>query len=841
MRSTLDIGGHRWRRALAASGLVLCAIALTWHAQHRSPATDAPEALADSAPEGLSGAFEALSFWGTSRAHPRRDIPPDAYTRGWEHSVANLRPPASPGGAIAGSTGAWTPLGPRNGGGRTLTIAFHPDDPQIVYAGAASGGLWRSTTGGAGAAAWERLETGLPELGVSTIAFEPGNPGVMYLGTGEVYNHQAAGELEATRSTRGSYGVGVLKSIDGGATWFKSLDWSYNQQHGVWMVRVDPANPGVVWAATTDGVYKSLDAGLNWSQVLPVVMASDVILHPLDPDVALAACGDLHSDGRGIYRTTDGGLVWSQVTGGGVPEDFGGKIQFGVTPADPDVVYASVGNGFSSQDAFTWLLRSGDFGATFELRSTTDYSQFQGWYAHDVAVHPLDPDLIICVGIDVWRSFDGGATLTKVTSWTDFFSGELPDGGPEGLPSYSHADHHDAVWHPTDPSILYLANDGGVFRSLDGGDTYEGVNGGYQTQQFYNGSYCSATDPDLAMGGLQDFASAIYRGDGVWARWVKVGDGGWCAIHPDDPDLVYATTQNLSIGRSTNGGQSFSNISPPNLGGPRAFISPFVMAPSNPAVLYGGTSFLFRSPDGGTHWQARNGGAAIDGQPLLVIAVAPQDENVLYLATAPITGRGGVYRSLDGGATVTDVTGDLPDRYPGDIAVDPTDPATVYLTWSGFGSPHVYKSNDAGDTWIDIDGGVLPDVPTTAVVLDPALPHHVYVGNDLGAYFTGDAGATWVQLHEGLPEAVLVKELNVSPANRMLRAFTHGQGLWERALLGAPCPGDFDQDGMVGSSDLSALVLAWGACPGCAEDLDGDGDVDVLDLVSLVLSWGSCP
>ncbi len=787
---------------------------------------------------GISGAYRALSHWGDSRAYPGTDIPAGAFTLGYDRSKT------MPLAAVSQGSG-WTAIGPTNGGGRTLTIAFHPSNPDVMFAGSASGGLWRSTTGGVGPTAWERIDTGLPVLGVSTIAFEPGNPDVMYIGTGEVYNVEGSGDLEADRRTRGSYGIGILKSVDGGENWTKSLDWSYNQQHGVWAVRIDPLNPDVVWAATTDGVYKSIDAGAVWTQKLSVVAATDLVIHPFVPDLVLVGCGNLGSPGGGIYRTIDGGETWNQILGGGIPTDFQGKIQFGVTAADPGMVYASIGNGFNappnSGDNFTWLLRSTSFGASFSLRNTIDYSRWQGWYAHDVAVHPADPDTIICVGIDVWKSVNGGLTLTQESNSYQFFTGDLPPGGPEGAPMYSHADHHDVVWHPTDPNVFYVANDGGVFRSLDGGETYQGVNGGYQSQQFYNGSYCSAIDPDIAMGGLQDNASVLYRGDGQWARWVMGGDGGWCVMHPTVPELVYATAQFLVVGRSLDGGANFETISPPNLGGPVAFIAPFVMSPTNPGVLYAGSNFLFKSFNGGSTWFVGQGGVQIDGNPILLLAVAKQNDDVVYLATSPFVGRGRVHRTLDGGSTFTDLTGTLPDRYPGDMAVHPTDEATVYLTLSGFGSSHVFRSTDYGDTWSDIDQGNLPDVPTTAVIVDPLFPAHVYVGNDIGVYFTANGGTTWSPLAAGLSEAVLVNELNISAANRKLRAFTHGQGVFERDLIGSSCPADVDGDGIVGIDDFLAVLGAWGPCPGCPEDLDADGTVGVSDFLALLLKWGPCP
>jgi photosystem II stability/assembly factor-like uncharacterized protein len=729
----------------------------------------------------VSGAYRALSFWGDSRAYPERDIPRDAMMQGWEYSRAVLQrpveeafaPPARSGLRVSG----WQTMGPTNIGGRTLTLAFDPNDANTIYAGSASGGLWRSTTGGVGAAAWERVTTGFPELGVSTVAFEPGSSSVFYIGTGEVYSHLTAGDLEAHRRTRGSYGIGVLKTTDGGATWAHSLDWSYQQRRGVWAVRVDPLTPSTVWAATTEGVYKSTDSGATWSRKLPVIMAIDLLVHQSSPDTVIAACGNFGSSGRGIYRTTDGGTTWTQSTAGGIPADFLGKIQFASTPQNANYLYASIGNGFeypNDGNHFTWLFRSVDFGETWTLRSTVDYSKWQGWYSHDVAVHPAHFNIVFCVGIDIWRSINGGGTLVQRSQWSSGYSGIL----------YSHADHHDVVWHPTDPNTIYFANDGGIFRTTDLGVTFAGLNGGYRTTQFYNGTQSFPTDSDFYLGGLQDNSSLIYRGGPEWQVHLLGGDGGWTAVVNTNQEVVYGTAQWLYMGKSVDGGNSWSVVSPPDLGGPVAFLAPIVISQQNPQILYAASNYVFKTFDGANLWYIAQGGTEIDGNAVLLLAVADTNDDVLYVATYPVVSRGKVHVTTDGGSNFTEITGSLPDRYPGDMIVDPTDEATVYLTMSGFGSSHVFKTTNYGASWADLDAGILPDVPTTAVAVDPLFPHHVYVGNDIGVYFTVDDGENWIQLSDGLPEAVLVHDLSVSPADRTLRVATHGQGAYVHDLLG---------------------------------------------------------
>ncbi|MDX1548769.1 MAG: hypothetical protein R3247_17355, partial [Rhodothermales bacterium] len=188
------------------------------------------------APPPTSGAYEALAFWHRQRAYPRAELPPEGLYRA--HARERLRPKRAAGPDA--ETAPWRPLGPHNIGGRTLDLVVNPARPATLYAGAASGGLWRSYTGGLGPRAWHRVETGFPVLGVSAIALAPDDTATVYIGTGEVYNYRAEGRGVAFRPTRGSYGLGVLKSTDGGQTWRPVLDWSYDQRRGVQRLFINP-------------------------------------------------------------------------------------------------------------------------------------------------------------------------------------------------------------------------------------------------------------------------------------------------------------------------------------------------------------------------------------------------------------------------------------------------------------------------------------------------------------------------------------------------------------------------------------------------------------------------
>lgn len=757
-------------KKIALSTLIIALIGIAFFFQQQESNQITPEE------EIVSGAYEALNFMGARQGA----IPENAFYAAWENN-RNM-PEATT--VQRDDPEPWESMGPHNKGGRTLALALNPQNDNTIWAGSASGGLWKTTTGGFGTEAWEQVPTGFPVLAVSSIAIHPQDSMTMFIGTGEVYNYFEAGTGAAYRSTRGSFGMGILKSTDGGETWEISLDWSYNQERGIWAVKFAPSNPNILYAATTEGVYKSVDSGVNWTQVQDVIMANDLLIHPDDENLVLVGCGNFGTEGKGIYRTTNGGDSWTPITEN-IPDDFQGKIQFGMAPSQPNTVYASIGNGFSSSTGATWLLRSNDFGANFELRSTTDYSRWQGWFSHDVAVSPTNPDHIICIGIQVWKSVTAGNTLLLKTVGGIGYDNPAIE-GPYGDPDFVHSDAHDVIYHPTDPNILFIASDGGFTRSDDGGETYQTLNGRYQTVQFYNGFSNSRFSNTFAIGGLQDNGTISWNGDLTW-RGIWGGDGSWTAASPDDAGTFYVSSQNLNMRKTENGGDGFFGTGVP-IEGAVSFIAPFVVAPSDGNVVYAGSAVVAKTTNGTDSWTVTNGGNFLssDLNPVLSMEVSPQNADVVYVATAPLNGvPGSAYVTTDG-ETWTEIPSNLPtSRYPMDMTVDPTDEAVAYVTYSGFGTGHVFRTEDYGQTWVDITGD-LPDVPTNAVIVDPLFPNNVYVGNDLGLYVSADYGETWSTYQDGLPDAVMAFDLKISPLDRKLRVATHGNGAYQRDLLEEP-------------------------------------------------------
>ncbi len=671
--------------------------------------------------------------------------------------------------------GDFEALGPKNIGGRTLCIAFHPTDAATLFVGSASGGLWKSTTSGQGVNAWEKIKTGFPVLGVGAIAIQPDNPDIMYIGTGEVYNFSDASIGNVNRITRGTYGVGILKTEDGGNSWSKSLDWELDDFTGVQDLMMNPQNASTIFAATTEGLYRSQDSGSNWALVNNVEMAVDIEISPQDSNMVFVTHGGIDSPSAGIYRSIDGGSTFTKLDGG-LPNSWDGKALLGIAPSSPNKIYASIANSFEDIGLFQSL----DNGTNWELLSNNEVAIHQGWYSHDIAVNPNDANSLIHVGFEAWRSINAGASFDQVSEWDAWTFGQVPVGGPEGPSYYVHADIHQVKYHPFVADLVYLMTDGGIFASEDNGLNWEGRNGGYQTQQFYANFSNSRTDPFFAIGGMQDNATAIYTGQDAWTR-VLFADGMCTAINQNNDNLVYGSYQRLGLLRSVDRGQSWFDSAPFFDVSRPIFNAPVALAPTDQLRMYAGSQRMHISENGGDSWTSSN--ANVSGSnSVLTIAVSPTNKFLLYASTADVvlTNPPTVAKSTDGGFNWTEITG-LPNRNAADIAFDPLDDQVAYAVFSGYNTNHVYTTSDGGQNWIPIDNG-LPDVPTNTIVIDPLNPDNLYVGNDLGVYVSTDAGANWEVYSEGLPEATLVMHLSISPSNRKLRVATHGTGVYQGDL-----------------------------------------------------------
>jgi photosystem II stability/assembly factor-like uncharacterized protein len=534
---------------------------------------------------------------------------------------------------------SWVALGPTgevgNEGisGRVISLAVDPRNSNHVFAGSASGGLWvseLSDPGKGGPATdnsreprepreanwrdpkrpywrWRYVDTGFPVLGVGAIAIDPKDPDVVYIGTGEVYGYRRTTRGFDYQPTRGNYGIGILRSVDGGKSWTQSLAWSPKDQTGVQDLQIVPGPEGMagftVWAATSEGVYRldtskaGRESSRDWKLSLDVVAATSLSVNPKRPDEVVAACGDFASPGHGLYKTRDGGATWQRLVRG-LPVSFQGKGVLERSPSNPEILYASLGNstelifandsvpvgatatGGSDGSTYpentrfkclytstpmrgpsTWLLRSTDGGESWETRNAIqDSYNTQGWYVGAVAVHPQDPDHLYLGYIGPNRSFDGGKTLEDMVVWKEnrLLAQSVYD---QENGSLIFVDFHAIRYAPGDPEIVYFACDQGIYRSADGGRTNERVNQGLNTAQFYRGVSISQRpgERDFIAGVPQDYGVGFlsYQGSGAKPSWTIVqgwGQEAGFSAYDDQRGIGYFTTHtNRMLGRWQKG------------------------------------------------------------------------------------------------------------------------------------------------------------------------------------------------------------------------------------------------------------------------------------------------
>ncbi len=714
--------------------------------------------------ERRSGAMDALQFFSAMSAYPGKDIPADAYYKGYLQYKNNLA-----GRKMQAFNGSWASLGPNNLGGRTLCMAFDPLDTAVIWLGSASGGLWKSVTGGMGQQAWSYIPVGFPVLGVSSMAINPLNHDEMYIGTGETYSDGTTVNGLVDRTTRGTVGMGIFKTTDGGLTWTQSLNWSYQQKKAIWDIVINPLNPDVVYAGTTDGIFKSTDAGITWFNILAVPMAMDLLIHQTDTAVLFAGVGNLSSPSKGLYKTTDAGASWNVLSGGLPPNNHDGRIIVTAYAANNDILMCQICNAFSTVGIYRSLNQGASWTA---ITPAIEICSYQGWYAKGLLMKPDDSSKVITGGVELFRSTGSGNNFFQVSNinWST---------------DYMHADVHDVIANPLAPEKLYILTDGGLFRSDDFGDSFYECTDGYVTSQFYIGSV-SATDSTMALGGAQDNYTQKYYGNPYWFPVVG-GDGSYNAINQAGDYHQLCSYQYLNILLSTDQGNTFNQVVYTNASATAvnsvAFIAPIIMAPSNSSTVYAGGDSIIKSYDGGNTWSQAGITPVYHQNPILTIGVSYKNEDSIYLATVPGNGYPmHVFRSGNGGATLTDITTpNLPDRYPRRIVVNPSNSSEVYLVFSGFGTGHIFRTTDAGNTWTDVSNG-LPDVPFHCLVIDPLIPNHVFAGCDYGIFASADAGLNWVPFNDGLPEAVMVFDLVPSTPDRSIRAYTHGNGVYKRSF-----------------------------------------------------------
>ena len=649
--------------------------------------------------------------------------------------------------SLAISTTQWTSIGPSpvqyfNSffSGRVRALAVDPTNPSVVYLGAADGGVWKTTDAGQN---WVPLTDTQPSLAVGALALDPSNPSTIYVGTGEPFTFDSFP------------GVGILKSTDGGQTW-TNIQGPFLNSH-IGGLAVDPNNPLNVLAASEEmGLQRSTDGGTTWTRVV-TMQGDEVLFDPKNPGVAYASGID---SGSVILKSTNSGATWNAILRPPIGSGLTSVTLSGAT------LYAFFGNStlFKSTDAGNSWTQLTAPGAAF--------CQGQCGYNLIVGASPTNPNVVYVGSINMYHSNDGGVT------W--------------GLDDGAHVDNH-ALAFSSDGSTVYAGNDGGVWSAPAGTAAnsaipWNDLNQTLATLQFYRGISMAAGNPNLTLGGTQDNGDELYTGTTTWTGAVT-GDGFATAINPFDSSIMYCTTQGSSIFKSTNGGATFSFISPFNGG---RFDSLLAMDPSAPQHLYTdpGTSVVFQSNDAGSTWtQISPGQSHISN-----ITVAPSDSNTVYVAT-----QNGVVvsRNALAGTGSTWTRFNAPDNNGASEAIaDPHDPTIAYAVRTLLIGPRVFKITGAGATWTDISGN-LPLIGVSDIAVDPDQANTLFIATDIGVFSTTDGGTTWNTLVQGLPRSA-VTSLVLDASTRVLRAATHGRSMWDLQL--PPGPG-------TGTGTLSGTVV----------------------------------
>ncbi|MGA8938694.1 MAG: hypothetical protein WB439_05970 [Acidobacteriaceae bacterium] len=688
-------------------------------------------------------------------------------------------------------------IGPAITGGRVSAVAGVPGDNQTYYVGAADGGIFRTSNGGI---TWKALFQHQSVASIGALAVDPVNPSIVWAGTGE-----------ANVRNDVSFGDGVYKSTDGGLHWqHMGLDHTFQ----ISRIVIDPNHPDTVLVAAMGnpyaddaerGVYRTTDGGLTWQKVLytsPSTGISDMAMSPKNPQVLFAATYRFRRtpwsySGGGpedaIFRSLDNGLTWQRLSGHGLPSAPVTRIGLAIAPSSPNIVYAVMG----STQGVLW--RSDDSGDQWSLVSSNQEVDSRPFYFSHIAVDPKDPNHVLAVSNDLLESSDGGGNFHIIAKQI-------------------HGDHH-AIWiDPAGSGRIIDGNDGGVALSLDDAAHWAFIHN-IAIGQFYHVA-TSSQQRYMVCGGLQDNSAWCGPGrskdpSGITDRYwfaLNGGDGIFAVPAPDDPNIIYNSTQNdalMIFNRATEQSKDIEPYPRDFAGGgvaglPYRFAwdAGFATSPQDPKVIYAGGNVLFRSDDRGDTWKAISPDLTLNdkskqessGGPIIkdnsgaevfdaILSISPStsDRKVIWVGTDD----GLVQLTRDGGATWANIASHIPGLPPlgriESIDLSPTDPGEALIAvdrhFSGDFKPYLFRTTDFGATWHSISGNLPPSMYAHVVRQDLHNPHLYYAGLENGLYVSWDAGAHWYLFGLGLPNAA-VYDLALNALDNDLIVATHGRALW---------------------------------------------------------------
>lgn len=718
--------------------------------------------------------------------------------------------------AIAGVN--WTNQGPTNKGGRVRAIMFDPNDSnhERVFAGGVSGGLWKNEDITDANSSWTKINDFLPNLTVTSIVYDPQNTSIFYASTGEAYSSVTPGG-------------GIFRSTDAGATWslvanstmFKYIsEMKVRVESGTSVLYVaskatyigeplaDPSEDGYIGV---DGLYRTDDNGTTWAQVLPNADGSPGYPPTVD-EIEIAANGHLWASTGSNQYGQKGGDIYTCNTGCDDTMNWTLKYDasadgyndidrtvIALAPSDANYIYAVAAKDFAGNEDVGYFIKSTDGGTTWSsltipkvydifdcLESTTDdFTNGQGTYDLAMTVHPTNKDLVVMGAIDAYRTLDGFANTSLISVW---------DGDADAsCPNASYADHHAFVWRPGHPDEVLIGNDGGIYYSTDLGDAAEAKPSYESRVKDLIIAQCYAADISPTAGlydfiaGMQDLGTQEWDlANGTATTEANGGDGGFCHIDQDQPDLQIAAYIHNDFAVTTNNWASRSQVSPTT--GTGRFINPTDYDDTN-NILYAASDAdeICRVLNIGTTNDLTDkisiGGAGLGGSQATTFRVDRNTPTTLYVGTDD----GKVFKILNangGSLSSTDISTGLPSNtWVSSIDVQKGNSSHMLVTLSNFGTTSVWESTDGGNTWTSVEGN-LPDIPVRWGVFSPANSDQAFLATDMGVWSTDNlnGGSTdWGVTNTGLAN-VRCDMIQYRESDNTLIVATFGRGIYTFTL-----------------------------------------------------------
>lgn len=650
----------------------------------------------------------------------------------------NLNSPSAPTGYMSA------------GVGRVNCLTFLPGNNNILFAGAACGGVWKSIDGGV---SWNALNTDqLPSLSITSIAIDPNNTNNIYIATGDNFTgFPISGVLK-----QGHFSAGIYKTNDGGITWALA-GFPQTQSDGFipQQLIIDPVTPANMLLASNTGIWRTTNHGANWTLVNSSGFFYSIAFNALNSNVVYA------TNGLGLWRSNNNGVSWTY-KGGGYPNTPGGRVSLAVTPADTNYVYI-----WGPSAGFKKSLNGGN--TLITMTNPDNIAQPYGYVDRSMGVSNTNPLDVMVGGLITAKSSDGGVTWMASTDWQNIEA-----------PNWVHADAKKIVYEPGSGNKLYITNDGGISVSTDNAATWTDISNGLQIAEIYK----IANHPyhaDTIYFGAQDMGTYRWVAADSSFNVLAGGDGFQPLVNPDNTNILFASLQIGQLRKSIDNGESFFSASP----GQYLWDPPIKMNPLNANTMYVGcTAGVKRSIASGIQGTYVNLSADVLAN-IIALDITRADTNYVYAASI-----NQMIKSVDGGLNWTNITAGLPVSLAAItyICASPVNPDKVFVSFSGYSSANkIFMSNNGGASWINITGNLLPNVPVNCITYMDGSNDGIYIGTDFGIFYRDNDLNDWIQFNVGLPN-VIVNSLDIQYEVMKLRAGTYGRGLWESDLAVTTSP-----------------------------------------------------